>query len=269
MLAQVGDGPCSWQGERNMRPDERPPVDDAWVRPALSAVAAGKPFEFSVTVRNEDRSLGARLSGELALLRAQQPDFNPDIHFRMRGTAGQSFGAFASAGMKLVLEGQANDFVGKGLSGGELVIRTRGKLARAESAQVIVGNVALYGATGWIALRSRQRRRALRDSQLGRNRRGRGRGRSRLRIHDGRRRARTRSDRHQLRRRHDRRPRVRVGSQRQLREGDRSYHPEFVGVEVLGACEERDQELVRSLLLDSTPSRPAASWPTACITAGL
>ena len=49
--------------------------------------------------------------------------------------------------MKLVLEGQANDFVGKGLSGGELVIRTRGKLARAESAQVIVGNVALYGAT--------------------------------------------------------------------------------------------------------------------------
>ena len=50
--------------------------------------------------------------------------------------------------MKLVLEGQANDFVGKGLSGGELVIRTRGKLARAEAAQVILGNVALYGATG-------------------------------------------------------------------------------------------------------------------------
>src|SRR5215472_18646562 len=87
--------------------------DLAWVNPALSSVAAGKPFEFSATVRNEDRSLGARLSGELALLRAQQRDLKPDIHFRLRGTAGQSFGSFASQGMKLVLEGQANDFVGK------------------------------------------------------------------------------------------------------------------------------------------------------------
>ncbi len=59
VLAQVGDAPLSWQGQRNMRPEERPPVDDAWVRPALSAVSAGKPFEFSVAVRNEDRSLGA------------------------------------------------------------------------------------------------------------------------------------------------------------------------------------------------------------------
>ncbi|HEX8893004.1 MAG TPA: glutamate synthase-related protein, partial [Terriglobales bacterium] len=104
-LAQVGEGPLSWQGGRNMRPEERQPVDDAWVNPALSSVAAGKPFEFSATVRNEDRSLGARLSGELALLRAQQTDLKPDIHFRLRGTAGQSFGSFASQGMKLVLEG--------------------------------------------------------------------------------------------------------------------------------------------------------------------
>ncbi len=66
MLVQVGDGPLSWQGMRNMRPEERTPVDDAWVKPALSAVSAGKPFELSATVRNEDRSLGARLSGELA-----------------------------------------------------------------------------------------------------------------------------------------------------------------------------------------------------------
>ncbi len=166
MLAQVGDGPLSWQGGRNMRPEDRPPIDDAWVNPALSSVAAGRPFELSATVRNEDRSLGARLSGELALLRTAQPHLQPDIHFRLRGTAGQSFGSFAGEGMKLVLEGQANDFVGKGLSGGELVIRTRGKLARAESAQVIVGNVALYGATaGYLfAVGSAGERFAIRNS---------------------------------------------------------------------------------------------------------
>ena len=65
----------------------------------------------------------------------------------MRGTAGQSFGAFAAEGMTLLLEGQANDYVGKGLSGGELILRPWGKLARTPEAQVIMGNVALYGAT--------------------------------------------------------------------------------------------------------------------------
>ena len=68
--------------------------------------------------------------------------------FRVTGTAGQSFGAFAVEGMKLVLSGQANDFVGKGLSGGALVIRATGRAARNSGQHVILGNVALYGATG-------------------------------------------------------------------------------------------------------------------------
>ena len=70
-----------------------------------------------------------------------------DVTFNLHGTAGQSFGAFAVDGMKLVLDGQANDFVGKGLSGGELVIRARGLAARDSGQHVILGNVALYGAT--------------------------------------------------------------------------------------------------------------------------
>ena len=148
MLAQVGEGPVRWEGRRNCRPEERPPIDDAWVKPALSAVTAGRPFEYTVNVTNGDRTLGARLSGQLALLRIQRPDIEPDVRFRLRGTAGQSFGAFASQGMYLTLEGHANDFVGKGLSGGELVlVRPHGKLAHSEVPQVILGNVALYGAT--------------------------------------------------------------------------------------------------------------------------
>jgi glutamate synthase (NADPH/NADH) large chain len=147
MLANVGEGPLHWEGARNNRPEERPPVDDSWMNPALSAVAAGKPFECSVTVKNEDRSLGARLAGELALRKTAQPNLHYDVHLRMRGAAGQSFGAFATKGMRLELVGQANDFVGKGLSGGEIVIRSQGKLINSESPEVILGNVALYGAT--------------------------------------------------------------------------------------------------------------------------
>ena len=147
MLTQVGEGPLHWEGGKNNRPEVRAPADDAWLHPALSSVIAGKPFEYSMTVKNEDRSLGARLAGELALLQTAQPGLRYDVHFRLRGAAGQSFGAFATTGMRLELVGQANDFVGKGLSGGEIVIRSRGKLVNSESPEVILGNVALYGAT--------------------------------------------------------------------------------------------------------------------------
>jgi glutamate synthase (NADPH/NADH) large chain len=82
------------------------------------------------------------------LLRTHHPELQPDVRFRLHGTAGQSFGAFACDGVYLRLEGHANDFVGKGLSGGELVItRPEGKLAHSEVPQIILGNVALYGAT--------------------------------------------------------------------------------------------------------------------------
>ena len=147
LLASAGRDPLHWQGLRNVRPEERPPIDDSWVKPALTAAMTSKPFEYSMAVRNQDRCLGARLAGELALLRCRQDIAQPDIHFRMRGTAGQSFGAFAVEGMTLVLEGQANDYVGKGLSGGELILRPTAKLSGAHDAQVILGNVALYGAT--------------------------------------------------------------------------------------------------------------------------
>jgi len=166
LLAAFDEGPMHWEGQRNMRPEEHPPVDDAWVEPALAAAMAGDRFEYDATVKNEDRSLGARLAGELALLRRRQPELKPDLQFRLRGTAGQSFGAFAEEGMTLMLEGQANDYVGKGLSGGELILRPWGRLARTRQAQVILGNVALYGATsGWLfAAGSAGERFAIRNS---------------------------------------------------------------------------------------------------------
>jgi glutamate synthase (NADPH/NADH) large chain len=146
MLAKVSEAPGRWMGVRNDQPAVVPPLDEAWVVPALAAVEAGLPFVVESKIANRDRAVGARLAGELALRRAQA-ELPADVTFNLNGIAGQSFGAFAVEGMKLVLLGQANDFVGKGLSGGELVIRARGLAAKDSGQHVILGNVALYGAT--------------------------------------------------------------------------------------------------------------------------
>jgi glutamate synthase (ferredoxin) len=146
MLAKVSETPGRWMGVRNNQPIAVAPLDEAWVAPALAAVEAGLPFVVESKIANRDRAVGARLAGELALRRAQG-DLPADVTFNLDGIAGQSFGAFTVEGMKLVLEGQANDFVGKGLSGGELVIRARGLAAKDSGQHVILGNVALYGAT--------------------------------------------------------------------------------------------------------------------------
>jgi glutamate synthase (ferredoxin) len=145
-LAKAAGGPVSWAGFRNDRPEARPPLDEAWVEPALEAIERGVPYVVDSKIANRDRAIGARLSGEIALLRVNA-EVPVDVTLNLTGTAGQSFGAFTAEGMKLVLEGQANDFVGKGLSGGEIVIRARGLAAKESGKHVILGNVALYGAT--------------------------------------------------------------------------------------------------------------------------
>jgi glutamate synthase (NADPH/NADH) large chain len=146
MLTKVTDGPRRWMGARNDQPLPQPPIDEQWVAPALEAVEAGKPYRIESAIANCDRAVGTRLSGELALRRTQG-DVHADVTFDLHGTAGQSFGAFAAEGIKLILDGQANDFVGKGLSGGEIIIRPRGLAAQDSGQHVIIGNVALYGAT--------------------------------------------------------------------------------------------------------------------------
>ena len=150
MLAVVGEGLRSWAGVRNDRPQSRPALDEEWVEPALAAVSQGQSFQVESEIANKDRAVGARIAGEISVLRAkaESPMPVPSITLRFRGTAGQSFGAFAVEGMHLELTGQANDFVGKGLSGGEIVLRARGLAARDSGQHVILGNVALYGATG-------------------------------------------------------------------------------------------------------------------------
>jgi len=106
------------------------------------------PLSLSRPITVADRSVGARVAGEVArLLRGRRlAEGTLKLHFR--GAAGQSFGAFAIKGMSLTLEGEANDYVGKGLSGGEIVLHPRRSSRSGGVDQVIAGNTLLYGATG-------------------------------------------------------------------------------------------------------------------------
>jgi glutamate synthase domain-containing protein 2/glutamate synthase domain-containing protein 1/glutamate synthase domain-containing protein 3 len=147
MLAAPHDGTRHWQGKRNLRPEDHAPIDDAWVEPALEAYKAGEHYIKDALIANEDRTFGARLAGELAMLQSAGIEAQAPLRFQLTGEAGQSFGAFAVPGMELVLKGLANDFVGKSLSGGEIILRGQGRAALQSELHVILGNVALYGAT--------------------------------------------------------------------------------------------------------------------------
>jgi glutamate synthase (NADPH/NADH) large chain len=147
MLSAAGEGPTRWMGVRNARPGKDEPIDDAWTAPAIAAAKSGEAYVVKSEISNAHRAVGARLSGELAVARVKGEVGEADVTFELDGTAGQSFGAFAGSGMKLVLTGQANDFVGKGLSGADLVLRAVGSAVMNSHEHVLLGNVALYGAT--------------------------------------------------------------------------------------------------------------------------
>ncbi len=112
------------------------------------AIIAGDGGKYRYDIFNTDRSIGALISGEIAKHHGCQGLPGAPIMVKFEGTAGQSFGAWNSAGLNLHLEGDANDYVGKGMAGGELVLLPP-RLARTRSQETpIMGNTCLYGATG-------------------------------------------------------------------------------------------------------------------------
>ena len=101
----------------------------------------------ALPITNADRAVGATLSGEIARRYGNTGLPDATISFRFTGAAGQSFGAFAARGLSLELEGEANDYTGKGLSGGRLIIRYHRRAQFIPDQTVLVGNTVLYGAT--------------------------------------------------------------------------------------------------------------------------
>ena len=122
-------------------------LDHELIRQAAPALERGEPVQMEIKVRNHHRSLGAMLSGRVAERYGHAGLPEDRILIRARGTAGQSCGAWLARGVTLDLEGEANDYVGKGLSGGRIIVRPPAVtgMARAED-NIIIGNTALYGA---------------------------------------------------------------------------------------------------------------------------
>ncbi|MCC7017125.1 MAG: glutamate synthase large subunit [Rhodospirillales bacterium] len=121
-------------------------LDHELIRKARPALEAGTPVRIELAVRNVNRTVGAMLSGEVARRHGHEGLPDDAIHIRAKGTGGQSFGAFLARGITLELEGDANDYVGKGLSGGRLVVYpAKGVKFRPEE-NIVIGNTVLYGA---------------------------------------------------------------------------------------------------------------------------
>jgi len=112
------------------------------------AVEHKRGGEFRYDVRNTDRSLGARLSGEIARRHGDLGMSDAPIVLKLKGSAGQSLGAWNAGGLHIVLEGEANDGVGKGMAGGRIVLHPSHDAGFAARDAVIIGNTCLYGATG-------------------------------------------------------------------------------------------------------------------------
>ena len=122
-------------------------ADKKLIKEAREVLKGKRPsLKINKLIKNTDRSFGAMLSGEIAKRYGFEGLNDDSIVVNLKGTAGQSFGTFLSKGVTLNLDGEANDYVGKGLSGGRIVIKPFSKSKISSNENIIVGNTVLYGA---------------------------------------------------------------------------------------------------------------------------
>ncbi len=121
-------------------------LDRKLIAQAQAALDRGAPVEISSAIKNTDRTVGTMLSGEIAKRYGHAGLPDNTVHIRLAGTAGQSFGAWLAHGVTLDLEGDANDYVGKGLSGGRIIVRPPHDAGIVPEESIVVGNTVLYGA---------------------------------------------------------------------------------------------------------------------------
>ena len=142
-----GDGkPQTCQVERN-EPFDKGLLAEQMVIDMMETIKSAKGGDFSYRIGNCDRSIGARISGEIAALHGNNGMASAPINLHLTGTAGQSLGVWNAGGLNIKLEGDANDYVGKGMAGGEIVIYPPKGSTFASQQTAIIGNTCLYGAT--------------------------------------------------------------------------------------------------------------------------
>jgi glutamate synthase (NADPH/NADH) large chain len=115
---------------------------------ARDAVEQGTKWSGEFDIRNDDRAVGATVSGHIAGIHGREGLPPDSIQVSLKGTAGQSLGAWNTSGLNILLEGDANDYVGKGMSGGRIVLTTADSDRKRARRNVICGNACLYGASG-------------------------------------------------------------------------------------------------------------------------
>ncbi len=143
----AADQPRFCVAPRN-EPFDKGELAERMVRDMLPAIENRTGGEYAYEIRNVNRSIGARVSGEIARRHGNHGMAELPLVVRLRGTAGQSFGVWNAGGLHLHLEGDANDYVGKGMAGGKLVIYPPAGSTFVTRETAIVGNTCLYGATG-------------------------------------------------------------------------------------------------------------------------
>ena len=129
-------------------PFDRGELAEQMVRDLAPAIEARTSARFGYEIRNFNRSIGARVAGEIARRHGNLGMGDAVLDVKLRGTAGQSFGAWNVAGLHLTLEGDANDYVGKGMTAGRIVVRPPERSRFVARDTAIIGNTCLYGATG-------------------------------------------------------------------------------------------------------------------------
>ncbi len=141
------DAPRFCSESRN-EPFDKGALAERMVKDSMTAIETSSGAELHYEIRNYHRSIGARVSGEIARRHGDNGMAEAPVIMRFTGTAGQSFGVWNAGGLHMYLEGDANDYVGKGMAGGKLVIRPPQASSFRSQDTVIVGNTCLYGATG-------------------------------------------------------------------------------------------------------------------------
>ena len=141
------DEPQFCQVAQNL-PFDKGELAERMVTDMLPAIEAKTGGVFTYEIKNVNRSIGARLSGEIARRHGNYGMRDAPITVRLKGTAGQSFGVWNAGGLNIYLEGDANDYVGKGMAAGKLVIYPPPESPVKSHESIIIGNTCLYGATG-------------------------------------------------------------------------------------------------------------------------
>jgi glutamate synthase (NADPH/NADH) large chain/glutamate synthase (ferredoxin) len=150
VLGKDDPAPRHCTRQRNDPPIAESPLDDTILQDAKDAIVDGTKMSLHYDVSNVNRSLGTKVSGEIGYQHGSAGLPEGTLTLNLKGSAGQSYGAFLAAGLRMILTGEANDYVGKGMSGGEIVVRPPTNHRFAPHENSIVGNTCLYGATGGI-----------------------------------------------------------------------------------------------------------------------